>query len=710
MDPQKIMFPNLPERIRGLEELAENLWWCWNPEGRMLFKMIDRQAWKESGHNPDKMLREISAEVLAGAAKDAEYLRHYDLVLSRFQQYLAEKECFILDDLPASGSPAIAYFSAEYGLHRSLPFYAGGLGFLAGDFIKECSDMNVPLLALGFMYPGGYLHQHINQDGWQEDIEQPLNRDAAAISRVWDQNGEHLVVKVPLIDPPIYVAVWKVSAGRVPLYLLDTDTDRNEPVNRGISARLYMGDMEQRLRQEIVLGIGGSEVLDALGIQHSVLHLNEGHPAFALLERIRDLVQGGMSYEEASDQVRKTSVFTTHTPVPAGHDVFPFHLMEKYFHSYWPSLGLDRDQFFQLGAHPDKPEEGFNMTVFALRMTGYRNGVSRRHGEVARRMWHSLWPDVPEDQTPIDHITNGVHVPTWIEPKMQLLFNKYLGPKWLEEHDNPLVWEFVDDIPDEELWKIHHWLKIKLIDDIHGRARRVWTDKRVNASAVLAGGTLLNHSVLTLGFARRFATYKRADLIFYDTERLKKLLNDRWRPVQIIFAGKAHPADDPGKRMLQRIFNAARDPEMGGRIAFVEGYGEQLAQYLVHGVDVWLNNPIPPMEASGTSGMKAALNGVPHLSLLDGWWPEGYDGKNGWAVEHTEADNDPNRKDAECIYRLLEDEIVPRFYRLSNDGIPRDWVRVMKESIKSNAPKFSSRRMVKEYIRKFYAEAIKNTG
>ena len=707
MQLKESLFPSLPERISGLEEIAENLWWSWHPAARMLFKKLDRGAWKESLHNPDKMLREIPKEILGSAASDPEYLREYDIVISGFRNDLELKGCRYLENIADPSIQPIAYFSAEYGLHHSIPFYAGGLGFLAGDIMKECSDVSVPLVAIGFMYPEGYFRQRIREDGWQEHTDQILDRDAASISRVLNANGEQVVVKVPLIEPPIHIAVWKIAVGRVCLYLMDTDIEINDPWNRGISARLYTGDVEHRLRQEIVLGIGGSEVLETLGIKYSVLHLNEGHPAFALLEGIRDLVQAGMSYEEAAHQVKSTTVFTTHTPVPAGHDVFPFPLMEKYFHSYWSALGLDHDSFLQLGIHPKEPHAGFNMTAFALRMSGHRNAVSRKHGEVACRMWHSLWPNLAEDEVPIDYVTNGIHVPTWIEPKMELLFNKYLGPNWLEDHDDPVIWELIDKIPDEELWKTHYWLKIKLIDAIRERSRQRWAEKHVNPSIVLAGGTLLDPSVLTLGFARRFATYKRADLVFYDMERLTRLLNDRWRPIQIIFAGKAHPADDPGKRILQRVFNAARDPAIGGRIAFVEDYGEQFAQYMVHGVDAWLSNPLPPMEASGTSGMKAALNGVPHLSIMDGWWIEGFNGKNGWAFGQEEVNGNRDQRDAEAIYRILEEQVIPLYYKVSDEGISSEWVKLMKECIKSNAPRFSARRMVKEYIEKFYAKAFK---
>ena len=701
-------FPNLPERLAGLGELANNLWWSWHPAARMLFKMLNRQAWKESVHNPVKIIKDLPKEIFESAASDQEYLRHYDVVLAKFQKEMKTKSGWFSESFPDANALPIAYFSAEYGLHHSLPFYAGGLGFLAGDHVKECSDLGIPLVAIGFMYPEGYLHQRIREDGWQENADETLDRDSAPITRILNNKGKQLVVKVPFIVPPIYVAIWKTAVGRISLYLLDTDVEMNAPWNRSISARLYIGDMEQRIRQEIVLGIGGTEVLNTLGIKYSALHLNEGHPAFALLERIRERIKAGMSYKEAVQQVKATSVFTTHTPVPAGHDVFPFYLMKKYFRLYWPTLGLDQDSFLKLGIHPQSPNSGFNMTAFALRMCKYRNGVSRRHGEVTRKMWHCIWPELEEEKVPIDYVTNGVHVPTWIEPKMELLFNKYLGPDWLANHDNPVIWKLIDEIPDDELWKTHYWLKMKLINSIRERARIRWTKDRVSTTNVVAGGALLDPSVLTLGFARRFAPYKRADLIFHDWERLRNILTNQWKPIQIIFAGKAHPADDPGKRVLQRIFNAAHNPDLAGRIAFVEDYGEQLAQYLVHGVDVWLNDPLPPMEASGTSGMKAALNGVPNLSIRDGWWIEGFNGANGWAFGEKNINGSRDKVDAGAIYQILEENIIPIFYQRANDGIPHSWVQIMKESIKSNGPRFSARRMVKEYVRKFYAPALKN--
>jgi starch phosphorylase len=708
MKEKRPEFSNIPERLAGLEEFAGNLWWSWHPAVRMLYKTIDRQVWKDSIHNPFKVLKEVPGDFFKRVLSDPEYLKAYDSLLDQFRKELAEEDCWYAQKIPVPDNYTVAYFSAEYGLHHSLPFYAGGLGFLAGDHLKECSDLRVPLVAVGFMYPEGYVHQEIRDDGWQDSEDEFLDREEASITRVLDDGGKPVVVRVPMIDPPIHVAVWKVSVGRIPLYLLDTDIEINDSRNRKVLAHLYIGDVEQRLRQEIVLGIGGSEVLNTLGIRHSILHLNEGHPAFALLKRIRDRISPDVTFREAAAWVKNTSIITTHTPVPAGHDVFSFQLMEKYFKTYWSSLGLSRDEFLQLGVHPQDPRAGFNMTAFALRMCRYRNAVSRRHGEVARKMWQDLWPEIPEEKVPIGHVTNGVHVPTWIEPKMELLFNRYLGSEWISRHDEPSIWNRIDDIPDEELWKTHYWLKIKLIDAVRDLGRKKWTTRHGNPTTILAGGALLDPSVLTIGFARRFVTYKRADLIFHDVERLKKMLNSRWRPIQIIFAGKAHPADDAGKLIIQKIFRAACDPEMGGRIAFIEDYGEQFAQYIVHGVDLWLNNPLPPMEACGTSGMKAALNGVPSLSILDGWWVEGYNRKNGWAFGDVTPAGERNRADAEAIYRFLEDEIIPLYYRVSEDGVPHGWVGIMKETIKSNAPRFSARRMVREYLDRYYAAALKN--
>jgi starch phosphorylase len=705
MDSIRRNFSHVPERISGLVDLAYNLWWSWHPEARVLFKELDRQVWKECLHNPVQMLQMIPKEYLDRAVNNPEYLHRYDIITYLFKRYMESIDGWFGEQFPKRRLLTIAYFSAEYGLHHSLPFYAGGLGFLAGDHLKECSDLHIPMVAVGFMYSQGYLHQDVQADGWQEAIRITLDRDAAPVTRVKNADGEQMVIQVPFIDPPIHVAVWKVQVGRIPLYLLDTDIEENTPENRNISSRLYTSDNEVRLRQEIVLGIGGRKVLKDLGIEYSAVHLNEGHPAFALLERVRERVAGGMSFAQALDQVRGTTVFTTHTPVPAGHDVFSTELMDEYFSQYYPRLGIDRETFFHLGAHPNN--HGFNMTSLALRMSSFHNAVSKKHAEVTREMIHGLWPDM--ETVTIDTITNGVHMPTWMNPRVRQLISKYMQPAcphWKEEHDNPVLWELVDDIPDNELWDVHLWLKAKLINRIRERKRRKWAVRQDVPLNLVAEGVMLNPSTLTIGFARRFSTYKRADLIFHDIERLKRIVNNRWRPVQIIFAGKAHPDDYEGKMILQRIYRHAQEPEFGGRIAFVEDYGEQTAQYLVHGVDVWLNNPLPPLEACGTSGMKAAMNGVLNLSIADGWWPEGYNGKNGWIFGADTPPEGRNAADANAIYDLLEKEIVPLYYSASMDGIPHGWMKMMKESIKSVAPHFSARRMVKEYVRNYYPSML----
>jgi starch phosphorylase len=522
-----------------------------------------------------------------------------------------------------------------------------------------------------------------------------------------DADGKRLVVQVPLFDPPLYVAVWKVAVGRVSLYLMDADLEANQPWERAITHHLYASNPEQRLQQEIVLGMGGMRVLDSLGIRPAAIHLNEGHPALAVLERISALVQDGAGFEQAMEQVQRTTIFTTHTPVAAGTDVFPFQVMDKFLSGYYASMDADRNRFLQLGVNPQDPGAGFNMTVFALRMAGFRNAVSQRHGQVARAMWASMWPGKGEQEIPIQAITNGVHVPSWIEPiGLQPLLDRYLGPAWVANQDQAPTWELVDRIPDGELWHLHHDLKTRLVSQINEQVRERWATDKIAPSSVVALGALLDPEVLTVGFARRFTAYKRPDLILYDLERLKRLLTDPWRPVQIIFAGKAHPADLDGKRLIQKIFRLAQDPQFAGRIAFVENYDQQLAEYMVHGVDVWLNNPIPPMEASGTSGMKASINGIPNLSILDGWWGEGYTGANGWAFGAQEIQGDRTQADAEALYRLLEEQVVPLYYERSDDGVPHRFVEVMKAAIKSVAPAFSARRMVKEYVDRFYIEAL----
>ena len=703
-------FTNLPARIAKLGDLAYNLWWTWHPEGRELFIMLGgRAAWSRSGHNPVKMMHELDGGVLKLASLDPRFLRYYDAVMARFEGDMDPASGWFCTTIADPRDRTIAYFSAEYGLHHALPVYAGGLGFLAGDYLKECSDLGVPAVGVGFMYPQGYLLQRVTPDGWQAGACEKFDRENAPIRRLRDDNGETLLVGIPLLDGEIFVEVWKVQVGRTDLYLMDTAVDANDPWNRSISDRLYTGDSEQRLRQEIVLGIGGVRVLRALGISPSVIHLNEGHPAFATLERIREERERGLSFDEAADVVMRTTVFTTHTPVPAGHDKFPLSLMDKYFGPYLRNLGISLDDLFRLGLDPRDPASGFNMTAFALRSSSHRNCVSLRHREVTRHMWHHLWPDLPAEEVPIDHVTNGIHVPTWIDRRLgNMIFNQYLGRDWLEKHDNPLIWELLDEIPDDLLWAEHLRMKRSLINKIKDRAREKWRDPESDSRTIMAFGTLLDPQALTLGFARRFASYKRATLLLRDPERLRNILTNHQRPVQIIFAGKAHPDDQQSKLLLQQVFKAAADKSFEGRIAFVEDYDQYLAQYLVHGVDVWVNNPRPPMEASGTSGMKAALNGVPQLSVFDGWWVEGYNGKNGWGFEGGEGPSEDLRddRDAETIYQILEEEVIPLYYRVDDKGVPRGWVGVMKEAIKVTGPQFTSRRMVKEYTEKFYRPAI----
>ena len=700
--------PELPERIEGLRRLAYNLWWSWHRPAWHLFRILAPHAWRDSDHNPIRMLAMLPEDVLDNAAQNDAFLAQYDAVMRHFQRTM-DSECGWFSDVYDEVPAPLAYFSAEYGLHASLPVYAGGLGVLAGDYLKECSDLAVPIVAVGMIYAQAYVHQRLRQDGWQKDVEETLDRTDDPITRVLDDEGEPLTVQVPALDPPLHVGVWEVKVGRVRLYLLDPDLEINSPWDRNIASRLYVSDAEQRLRQEILLGMGGMRVLASLGIEPAALHLNEGHSFLAVLERLRPRVEAGASFEDALDDVRKSTIFTTHTPVPAGTDIFPFQLMGKYLGEYLNRLKTDRDTFLQLGTNPKKPDAGFNTTVFALRVAGYRNGVSQRHGEVAREMWTHLWPEKERVEVPIKVITNGVHLPSWIDASwLQLVFDEYLSGSWLEHQDDAETWDDVAKIPDDVLWEAHQSLKNDMLAEIDSRARTRWREGDLPAGSVISFGALLDPEVLTLGFARRFTNYKRPDLILHDKERLRRLVTDPLHPLQIIFAGEAHPDDVQGKRLIQKIFQVAQDPEFAGRIAFVEDYDQKLAAYMVHGVDVWLNNPVPPLEASGTSGMKASVNGVPNLSILDGWWIEGYTGENGWAFGEQETEDREERReqDADAIYRLLEEEIIPRYYERSDDGAPHRFVQVMKAAIKTVAPNFSTRRMVKAYVKRFYSRAF----
>ena len=699
-------FPFIPERIQRLEELAYNLKWSWDYRARLLFKRLDPQLWKNTQHNPVLLLNEIAPARLSEAASDPEFLREYQVTLKNFDRGSARDEKWFPREFPELAKQPIAYFSAEFGLHTSLPIYSGGLGILAGDHCKESADLGVPLVGAGFVYPQGYFHQRIQSEGWQEDVYELLQRKNAPIESACRTPDERCLVELNVGHLSVFVEVWRVNLGAAPLYLMDTDVDENPHGDRELSARLYGGDKEHRIRQEIVLGIGGVRVLRALGIRPGVWHANEGHTAFMLLERAREFVEEGLTFEEAADQVRRTSIFTTHTPVPAGHDAFPFHMMEKHFDGYWDELKLTKQQFMDLGKFGDS----FNMTVLALNMTKWRNGVSHLHGRVSRRMWHVVWPQVPEDQVPITAVTNGVHAPTWIAPELGLLFDRYLGEEWVERHDDIPFWNRVMDIPDEEVWEVHQFLKRKMLAFIRERARARWSEDHVDPKQVIAMGTLLDPDALTIGFARRFTGYKRASLIFQDLVRIRSLMLDRWKPVQIIFSGKAHPADEHGKHLIHQIYSLAADHEMAGHVAFVENYEMHAAHFFTQGVDIWLNTPRPPLEACGTSGQKAAMNGVLNVSVLDGWWYEGYNGNNGWAIgdppEDLEVHYDDNA-DADALYKLLEQQIVPLYYDRDQQGLPHGWIQMVKETLRSIVPRFCARRMLKEYASRMYVPAAR---
>ncbi len=699
----------VPDKIGRITELAYNLWWSWNPEARGLFRRLDYPLWRKTLHNPVQMLQEISPLKLQEAAQDSTFLRQYNKVMMLFDETMKNHDSWFYRTYPELMDKTIAYFSFEFGLHSSLPIYSGGLGILSGDHAKEASDLGLPFVGVGFMYPQGYFRQRIPSHGWQEAVYQQLDISQAPVLPVLNGDGHERRISVNLGGRRVSARIWHVQVGRNPLFLLDTDVDENEPWDRELSARLYSGDSETRIRQEIMLGIGGVRALRALGINPSVWHMNEGHSAFLILECIRELVSQGKSFEEASAIIKRRSIFTTHTPVPAGHDAFGFQMVEQYFNGFWDELGINRDHFLSLGGHDEEWGTAFNMTVLALRLSGQSNGVSKLHGKISREMWQEVWSDEPTGDVPITSITNGVHVPTWIAGEVHHLFDKYIGPDWLEHHDNPAIWQRLAEVPDGELWEVHLLLKRKLMGYLRERVRRRWVIGTNDPTQVLTNGTLLDPEALTIGFARRFATYKRASLIFRDLERLQRILLDIHRPVQIIFAGKAHPADEPGKSLIQHIYNLAKHNQLGGRIAFVEDYDMHMARYLTQGVDVWLNNPRRPREASGTSGMKAAINGIPNLSILDGWWVEGYNGANGWAIgdEHQFNTHEAqDEHDANSIYQLLEEEIVPLYYGRDRDGIPRGWVEIMRESIRSNAPMFGTRRMIKEYTTELYVKAI----
>ena len=702
----------LTPRLGRLEELAYNFWWSWHRPSRDLFKQLDRTLWTTTRHNPVRILRDTPEERIQRLTRDPAFLRDFDAVMMEMDRDTKEDDLWYRRAYPEICHHPIAYFSAEFGLHSSLPIYGGGLGVLSGDHTKEASDLGLPFVGVGFLYEQGYFRQRLDHSGWQEAVYPPLNPDEVALQPIFSKENAEGTVSVNVGDREIHLRVWEVQAGRARLCLIDAGVDWNAPWDQQLTARLYGGDREMRIQQEILLGIGGVHALRALGIEPRIWHINEGHSAFMVLERTREYVAQGYSLEEASERVRASTVFTTHTPVPAGHDAFDFGLVDKYFHGFWPQLGLSRDEFLALGSHDVGHGTGFNMTKLALRLSGRTNGVSRLHGEVSRQMWQGLWPDRKEEDVPIGHVTNGVHLPSWTGEAMHRLYRKYISPDWVRHQDDPLMWARVEEIPNAELWESHTYLKRKMFATIRERARQAWISRSAASEQLLASGIFLDPDALVIGFARRFATYKRGNLIFQDIDRLLALVHNPYRPVQFIFAGKAHPADDPGKMMLQQIYNCARDPKFGGRIAFVEDYDMHVARYLVQGADVWLNTPRKPNEASGTSGMKAAFNGVLNLSILDGWWAEAYNGRNGWAIQARGEARDQAHgdwMDAAALYTVLEQEVVPMFYERGRDYIPHDWVSMMREAIRTVGPQFSTRRMVKEYTDRYYVPALRET-
>jgi starch phosphorylase len=703
----------LPDRIHRLHELSLDLWWSWDSRAREVFRRLDYPLWRRTAHNPVRMLQQIAAERLRVAAGDPAFLQAYDEAIRGRDSERQIVHPWWKEHGAALNGGVIAYFSAEFALHQSLPIYAGGLGVLAGDHCKEASDLGVPLVGVGFMYPQGYFHQRMSNDGLQQERYEHLSWTEAPIETALTPDGRPCITAVPMSDRTVLVAVWRVRLGRVRLYLLDTNLSENAPWDRELSARLYGGDRETRLQQEVVLGIGGVRALRALGINPTVWHLNEGHAAFVALQRIRDAIDKGASFDTALEEVRRSTVFTTHTPVPAGHDAFTFLQVEKHLSGCWGDIGEHGRRFLALGEHDSGYGPQFNMTALAMRTAAHVNAVSALHAEVTRTMWRPLWPDTAADRLPVRFVTNGVHVPTWMAQPVFALLNRHLGAGWLDHTDDERMWDQLLDIPDSELWTLRQTLRNDLFVCIRERMRVRWTDEGVSPNRIVAAGALLDPQALTIGYARRFTAYKRPELIFHDAERLARILVDSDRPVQIVFAGKAHPHDEPAKHHLQSVFKRCLDPAFGGRLAFLDDYDMHVAHYLVHGCDVWLNNPRKPLEASGTSGMKASLNGVPHLSIGDGWWAEGYNGRNGWLID---GQGDPENHaatdaaDAEALYRLLESEIVPAFYERDDRGIPLRWLEVVREAMRSNIPRFCTRRMLKQYVTEMYGPAAQRAG
>ena len=699
--------PQLPERVKKLPEIANNLWWSWNTEFLKLFLDIDVDLWDRIGKNPVKFLKLVSQEKIEKMAEDPNFLKKYDRVVENYENYMNSTDTWFNKTYPKSKDDLIAYFSAEYGLDEILPIYSGGLGILSGDHLKSASDLGFPFVAVGLLYKNGYFHQKINVRGEQCSEYQNIDLYNLPILPVKDENDNDFIVDVDMGDRKIFLKVWQISVGRIKLYLLDADIDKNPEDLKDTTLRLYGGDKEMRIRQEIVLGMGGVKVLKTLGLNPTVYHMNEGHSSFLTLELIKNIMkEKQVSFEIAREMATVKTVFTTHTPVPAGNDIFHISLVEKYFNKLWPELGISREEFLGLGMkETEGMEQGFNMGILALKISGKKNGVSKLHGEVSRELFSDVWPNIADDESPITYVTNGIHTCSWLAPRLKGLFNDYLPPYWQDKIHIQSTWDKIDDIPDERLWEAHVSRKERLIKLIKNNVTERFLNNGVGYDQIAEVINGLNPNALTIGFARRFATYKRATLIFKDIARLTQILCNENRPVQLVFAGKAHPADKEGQELIKTIHEVSLMPQFKGKIFLLENYNIAIARYLVSGVDVWLNNPRRPMEASGTSGEKASVNGVLNFSILDGWWAEGYDGTNGWSIgtnaEYTNEE-EQDKTDSNSIYHTLENKIIPVYYNKDRNGISKDWIRLMKNSIKTTAGKYSTSRMVVDYVNELY--------
>ena len=702
--------PQLPKRVGELLDIANNLWWSWNSEFLRLFKEIDSDLWETVGKNPVKFLKLVSQDKLEDIAKDEEFLAKYDEVVNHFNSYMQTKVTWFSKNYPNNANDLIAYFSAEYGIDEIIPIYSGGLGILSGDHLKSASDLGLPFVAVGLLYKNGYFNQKIDGYGTQKTEYTNIDLDNLPILPVKDENGEDLIIDVDFPDRKLYLKIWKIVVGRISLYLMDSDIDKNIAEDRVVTLRLYGGDQEMRIRQEIVLGMAGIKLLRRLGLKPSVYHMNEGHSAFLTLEVIKDVMEEKqVSFEVAKSMCSAKTVFTTHTPVPAGNDIFPIELMDKYFSNFWPKLGISREDFLRLGMKNTQGlEQGFNMGMLALRIAGKKNGVSKLHGAVSRRLFSDVWPNIAPDESPIEYVTNGIHTCSWLAPSMKKLFNQYLKPYWQDNIQDDETWNDIKNIPNKELWDTHTDRKKKLFTLVKNNITTRLKSSGYNYEEINEIVSKLNPNALTIGFARRFATYKRATLIFRDLERLTQLLNNPERPVQLIFAGKAHPADKEGQDLIKYIHEVSMKPQFKGKIFLLENYNIAMSRYLISGVDVWLNNPRRPMEASGTSGQKASVNGVINFSVLDGWWAEGYNQKNGWTIgDNTEYQSyeEQDIADSESLYNTLENKIIPLYYEnKKEDGVSDKWMEMFKNSIISTGGRYSTSRMVIDYTRDYYME------